>query len=109
MALNVLSLFSGCGGMDIGFEGGFMCLKRSVNTMIHPEWIDEDLGEWVKVKFTPFRTVFANDIRTDAKTAWVSYFEKIYKNADDIYRIESIVDLVKRAKTANWFSQIMWI
>lgn len=101
MALNVLSLFSGCGGMDIGFEGGFMCLKRSVNTMIHPEWIDEDLGEWVKVKFTPFRTVFANDIRTDAKTAWVSYFEKIYKNADDIYRIESIVDLVKRAKNGE--------
>ncbi|WP_312076731.1 hypothetical protein [Chryseobacterium sp.] len=21
--LNVLSLFSGCGGMDLGFEGGF--------------------------------------------------------------------------------------
>lgn len=101
MALNVLSLFSGCGGMDIGFEGGFMCLKRSVNTMIHPEWIDEDLGEWVKVKFTPFRTVFANDIRTDAKTAWVSYFEKTHKNADDIYRIGSIVDLVKRAKNGE--------
>lgn len=103
MALNVLSLFSGCGGMDIGFEGGFMCLKRSVNTMIHPEWIDEDLGEWVKVKFTPFRTVFANDIRTDAKTAWVSYFEKMYKNANDIYRIGSIVDLVKRAKNGEQF------
>ncbi len=30
----VLSLFSGCGGMDIGFEGGFRCLKRSVNRVI---------------------------------------------------------------------------
>ena len=25
-ALNVLSLFSGCGGMDLGFEGGFTVL-----------------------------------------------------------------------------------
>lgn len=25
--LNVLSLFSGCGGMDLGFEGGFNVLK----------------------------------------------------------------------------------
>jgi DNA (cytosine-5)-methyltransferase 1 len=24
--LNVLSLFSGCGGMDLGFEGGFEVL-----------------------------------------------------------------------------------
>ena len=24
--LNVLSLFSGCGGMDLGFEGGFSVL-----------------------------------------------------------------------------------
>ena len=41
--MNVLSLFSGCGGMDIGFEGGFMCLKRSINTTMHPEWIEEYL------------------------------------------------------------------
>ena len=27
----VLSLFSGCGGMDIGFEGGFKCLKKSTD------------------------------------------------------------------------------
>lgn len=30
--MQVLSLFSGCGGMDIGFEGGFNCLKRSINS-----------------------------------------------------------------------------
>lgn len=36
--LNVLSLFSGCGGMDLGFEGGFTVLKKSVNLTINPHW-----------------------------------------------------------------------
>ncbi len=97
----VLSLFSGCGGMDIGFEGNFTCLKRSINISIHPEWIKEDLGEWVRVCETGFETVFANDIRPDTKSAWVSYFGKRYDNANDIYHIESIVDLVKRAKSGE--------
>ena len=29
--LRVLSLFSGCGGMDLGFEGGFICHRKSDN------------------------------------------------------------------------------
>lgn len=94
----VLSLFSGCGGMDIGFEGGFKCLKRSINTDLHPNWIVEENGDWVKVANTGFETVFANDIRPDAKAAWVSYFSSIYNNANEIYHIDSIVDLVKRAQ-----------
>lgn len=97
----VLSLFSGCGGMDIGFEGGFKCLKRSINTDIHPDWIKEESGDWVYVKETGFETVFANDIRPDAKSAWVSYFSKVYKNADEIYHIDSIVNLVKRAQAGE--------
>lgn len=97
----VLSLFSGCGGMDIGFEGGFRCLKRSVNTEIHPDWIDADAGEWVTVTKTGFKTVFANDIRPDAKSAWVSYFGRIYSDANDIYHVESIVDLVKKARAGE--------
>lgn len=94
----VLSLFSGCGGMDIGFEGGFECLRRSINTDIHPDWIRTYNGEWVNVVETGFRTVFANDIRLDAKAAWVSYFENIYSEANEIYQIASIVDLVKRER-----------
>ena len=96
--MNVLSLFSGCGGMDIGFEGGFNCLKVSINRQLHPDWIETECGEWVTVKKTGFDTVFANDIRPDAKAAWVSYFEKTKKDANTIYHIESIVDLVKKAK-----------
>ena len=99
--MNVLSLFSGCGGMDIGFEGGFICLKRSINEKMHPGWISEDMGRLVRVAETGFHTVFANDIRPDAKSAWVSYFENRINDAVSIYHIDSIVDLVKRAKNGE--------
>lgn len=99
--MKLLSLFSGCGGMDIGFEGDFICLKKSINSHMHPEWIKETLGDWVRVAPTIFDTVFANDIRPDAKAAWVSYFGKRKDNANDIYHLDSIVDLVKRAKTGE--------
>lgn len=99
--MNVLSLFSGCGGMDIGFEGGFECLSRSINNVLHNDWIEENNGKWVKVKATGFKTVFANDIRPDAKAAWVSFFEKNVCDANNIYRLESVVDLVKREKNGE--------
>ena len=99
--MNLLSLFSGCGGMDIGFEGNFSCLKKSINTEIHPDWINSENGHWVTVAPTIFKTVFSNDIRADAKAAWVSYFEQHNKNADSIYHLTSIVDLVKRAKSGE--------
>ncbi len=38
--MNLVSLFSGCGGMDIGFEGDFFCLKKSINLFVHPEWVE---------------------------------------------------------------------
>lgn len=96
--MRVLSLFSGCGGMDIGFEGGFRCLKRSINTIVHNDWIKSDYGDQVELINTGFKTIFANDIRKDAKSAWVSYHAKFNKNANEIYKVESIVDLVKRSK-----------
>lgn len=99
--MKLLSLFSGCGGMDLGFEGGFLCLKKSINEKLHPEWIQEDRGPWVRTAPTKFTTVFANDIRPDAKAAWVSYFGKSIENANQVYHLESIVDLVKRARAGE--------
>ena len=96
--INLLSLFSGCGGMDIGFSGNFSCLKKSINKKMHPDWIKKENGNWVDLTPTKFKTVFANDIRPDAKAAWVSYFEKENPNANSIYQLTSIVDLVKQAK-----------
>lgn len=96
--IRLLSLFSGCGGMDIGFEGDFFCLKKSINVNKNPEWMGEDSGNWVRVAPTIFDTVFANDIRPDAKAAWVSYFDRRKEDANAIYHLESIVDLVKKSK-----------
>lgn len=95
--MKLLSLFSGCGGMDIGFEGDFICLKKSINLETHPDWVKEDYGDWVKVVPTVFETVFANDILPDAKTAWIEYFSTRKENASSIYHLDSIVDLVKKA------------
>lgn len=95
--MNLLSLFSGCGGMDIGFEGNFVCLKKSINEQLHPDWIVKDMGDWVQVSPTIFTTVFANDIRPDAQTAWISYFKKKTSAASSIYHLGSIVDYVRSA------------
>lgn len=93
--LNVLSLFSGCGGMDLGFEGGFSVLQASVNEFLNPHFIDKKLKNgFVQLKKTKFKTVFANDILPDARNAWVNYFTKRGNDAEDFYK-ESIVDLVK--------------
>ena len=99
--MNLLSLFSGCGGMDIGFEGNFICNKKSINSALHPDWIIKDDEDWVTVSPTIFKTVFANDIRPDAKAAWVSYFNNRKENANEIYHLDSIVDLVKRARAGE--------
>ena len=96
--MRLLSLFSGCGGMDIGFEGGFTCHKKTINVQLHPDWVKSIDGEWITVAPTIFNTVFANDIKPAAKATWVSYFNSRKENAEEIYKLDSIVDLVKQAK-----------
>lgn len=96
--LNILSLFSGCGGMDLGFEGGFSVLKQSINENLTPHFIDKNLKNgFIQLKKTKFKTVFANDILKDARNAWISYFSKRGHKADDFHS-QSIVDLVKMYK-----------
>lgn len=93
--LNVLSLFSGCGGMDLGFEGDFSVLASSVNEILNPDFINKELeNNFVQLEKTRFKTVFANDILIDARNAWVHHFSKRGHNAED-YQTDSIVDLVK--------------
>lgn len=89
----LLSLFSGCGGMDLGFAGDFICLKKSINQTLCNEWIQENKGYFVKLKKTMFELVFANDINPYAKLVWDKFFEK-----KDIFHLGSLVDLVKAEK-----------
>lgn len=96
--LNVLSLFSGCGGMDLGFEGGFEIHKHSHNPRVNDHWnVEYKENNRVKIPKTRFNTLFSNDIRSDARTAWTSYFSQrgIDKSA---FCLDSIVDLVKLHK-----------
>lgn len=91
--ISMLSLFSGCGGMDIGFEGGFICHRKSI-----PKencWIEQNIdNDWVLLKKNRFNTIFANDILGDAVLTWTNYMKRRGKDVS-IYHTESIVDLVK--------------
>lgn len=88
--LHVISFFSGCGGLDLGLEGGFWTKAKSVK---ETTWIEKRRANWVRLKPTPFKTVFACDIKPSAKKAWEGYFKK-----ENVFHLESIVELVKQAK-----------
>ena len=92
---SVLSLFSGCGGMDLGFEGHFLVHAQSLNHKTHPHYTEKTTDQsWVKLAPTIFQLVFANDILRDARTAWTHHFGKLGYD-EEIFHSESIVDLVK--------------
>lgn len=99
--LRLLSLFSGCGGMDLGFEGDFDVPRQSVNLQRNVDWVDDEKSNsvWAHLKKNRFLTVFANDIRPDARAAWLRYFSD--KKDKSVYRLDSIVDLVKSAKNGG--------
>ena len=89
----VLSLFSGCGGMDLGFEGGFIANAKSFST--DSPFVERVVRNgWVMLKRTDFTTVFANDILPEAETAWTTYMSR-FGHTPEMYHRVSIVDLVK--------------
>jgi DNA (cytosine-5)-methyltransferase 1 len=95
MQKKLLSLFSGAGGMDLGFEGDFSILKSHLNLNINNTWIKKEFDNKVILKKTLFKTVFANDILKSAYFAWVPFFEYRGSNGN-IYHTESIIDIVKK-------------
>lgn len=102
--LRLLSLFSGCGGMDLGFEGNFDVFREEVNFRIHPEWdIHKPNKGQVRLPTTIFKTVFANDILPAARSAWINYFTKRDLNNQENYQLQSIVDIVKSWEAGSKF------
>ena len=89
----VLSLFSGCGGMDLGFEGHFIANKKSFAD--DSPFIDHQIDDnWVFLKKTQFQTIFANDILPEAEKAWTTYMSR-FGYSENVYHNASIVELVK--------------
>jgi DNA (cytosine-5)-methyltransferase 1 len=102
MKKNLLSLFTGCGGMDIGFEGGFKIPKATINSDIHQDWIEKEDDTYYHLKETFFETTFANDISEHAKIAWNDYFSKKRGyNLNGTFKVGSIVDIVKEYRSGN--------
>jgi len=94
--LNVLSLFSGCGGMDLGFEGHFIANRKSFKE--NADCIECNVNDnWILLKKTRFNTIFANDILPEAQIAWTTYMRR-FGHDDELYHNISIVDLVKMHK-----------
>lgn len=98
--LKVISLFSGCGGLDLGFQGGFSVFERSLNEKIHPEWLLNKKGNKVTLPETRFDIIFANDILSEAEAAYYNYFYKKYST--NHFLRKSIVDLVRDAESFNF-------
>lgn len=91
--LRVLSLFSGCGGMDLGFEGHFIANRKSFAA--DDERIERNINDdWLLLRPTRFRTVFANDILPEACVAWNAYMRR-FGHSPEIYHCQSVVELVK--------------
>jgi len=63
MSYNVISLFSGMCGMDIGFAEQVVVHPDSVS----PDFIESQVGNFANLKRQPFNTVFQNDILPEAK------------------------------------------
>jgi len=84
----VISLFSGIGGMDMGFGGNVIVHEDSVAVK---EWIDSPhtIDNFVKLKPTNFQIVFQNDILKGAKEVCV------LNQTDFNYNTQSIYDLIK--------------
>lgn len=97
--LRVLSLFSGCGGMDLGFEGSFVANRKSFADD-DPRVEREETPGWVRVRKTRFETVFANDILPEAREGWTCYMRRFGHSAD-LFHSQSVVELVKRHRAGE--------
>ena len=80
-------MFSGCGGIDIGLNGNF---ETNNNFLIK----NKNNSKYILLPKTRFKTVFANDIKKSSYNFWKKNLIKDHS----IFKLGSIVDLVKEHK-----------
>ena len=85
--LKVISLFTGIGGMDMGFDGEVIVHKDSI---INKEFIDKPytIKDFVVLKKNNFECVFQNDILQGAKEVFG------FNNDNSKYNTTSIYNLI---------------
>jgi DNA (cytosine-5)-methyltransferase 1 len=91
---NVASLFSGCGGMDLGFEGNFPVQQASLSSEEIAKVDKFDSSGFANLPKTSFETIFACDVYEKAQIAWEGFFES-RREISGIYQLKSIVEIVK--------------
>jgi DNA (cytosine-5)-methyltransferase 1 len=92
-ARSVASLFSGCGGMDLGFEGDFAVVRPCLTATEIREFPGR--SRWVDLPRLKFANIFACDVYPKAQIAWNSFFAT-RSQVRDAYRLESVVEIAKR-------------
>lgn len=65
--INVISLFSGMGGMDVGFSEQVIVHSQSISSTYFIDSEYNDISGFVNLKRLPFKMVFQNDILPAAK------------------------------------------
>lgn len=94
----VASLFSGCGGMDLGFEGNFNVLTKSIADL---KDFKNSKSRFSRLPETSFETAFACDVAHSARTAWLNYFCDVRGAQETVFKLESIVDVVKTLQNSS--------
>lgn len=84
---NLLSLFSGCGGLDLGFE--LAGLKAVMGEKIMEEAFRDKSVFQKNINNNVFNTIFVNDIFTEARETYAGNAGKyIYMDKSDIRKIK---------------------
>lgn len=83
--------------MDLGFEGNFEVLRRSVSD--RPEIVGRKRSNMIRLPSTSFETIFACDVVKSTKNAWEEYFSEIRGSSPETFHLESIVDVVKNLRS----------
>jgi len=85
--------------MDLGFEGDFEVLRRSI--IDRPELVDQNESNMVRLPSTSFQTIFSCDVVQSTRSAWQGYFEETRGLSSETFHLESIVDVVKNLRNGT--------